>query len=361
MTGDLAGDFRAARQVLESAAREKVFPAAVAETGTASETLWRTSVGRLTYDDNAPPASAETVFDLASLTKVLATTGLVLEAAAAGTLGLDDPVRLWLPSWRGPDRAGATIRHLLLHASGLPGWLPLYEKHAGRDQYESAIAETPLEYEPATRSVYSDLGFILLGFILEDMGGSLAGQASRLFERLGARDLRFLPPAEWRVRTAPTRLPPFQERPAKPAQRRPLVGEVDDDNAWALGGVSGHAGLFGTVGGVSAVARAWLRATTGAGYKGFAAPADLVREFTRRGNVPGSSRALGWDTMLPGSSCGERMSPLAFGHTGWTGTSVWVDPVRGFYAVLLTNRVHPTPGDDARIRAVRRAFHDALA
>lgn len=345
-------DFTAARRVLEEAIETKVVPAAVAEVGTSSGEAWRTADGRLTFDSDAPAASLDTVFDLASLTKVLATTTLALEAAGAGTPGLDDPVGRWLPHWNEAGRSAITIRHLLLHASGLPAWLPLFEQHSGLEAFERAILGTPLEYEPGTRSVYSDLGFILLGFVLERAGGApLSAQASALFSRMGAPGLGYLPPESSRQRTAPARAD---------SPRGLLQGVVDDDNAWALGGVSGHAGLFGTVREVGIVARAWLRAATGKPGSGLAANRALVEEFVTRGSVPESSRALGWDTMLPESSCGSRMSASAFGHTGWTGTSLWIDPARGFYAVLLTNRVHPTAGDDAGIRRVRRAFHDAI-
>ncbi len=344
--------FGAARRVLEEAIETKVAPAAVAEIGTSGGEPWRAAEGRLTFDGNAPAASLDTVFDLASLTKVLATTTLVLEAAADGTLGLDDPVARWLPAWNEADRKFVTTRHLLLHSSGLPAWLPLFQQHSGPEAFERAICATPLEYEPGSRSVYSDLGFILLGFVLERARGKpLSSQASALFSRLGAPGLGYLPPGSLRQRTAPAR---------SDSSRGPLQGVVDDDNAWALGGVSGHAGLFGTVKEVGVVARAWLCAATGRPGSGLAASRALVEEFVTRGNVPGSSRALGWDTMTPEASCGNRMSARAYGHTGWTGTSLWIDPARDFYAVLLTNRVHPTAGDDAGIRRLRRAFHDAI-
>jgi CubicO group peptidase (beta-lactamase class C family) len=165
-----------------------------------------------------------------------------------------------------------------------------------------------------------------------------------------AGDLQFNPPAAWTRRTAPARY--------SDVRQRVLLGEVDDDNAWALGGAAGHAGLFGTADAVGECARHVLQVLGG---RIGAFGRDLLQAFiARRTDVPGSSRALGWDTMLPSSSCGTRMSATAFGHTGFTGTSLWIDPGRDVYVVLLTNRVHPQPGDAAAITQVRRDVHDAV-
>jgi CubicO group peptidase (beta-lactamase class C family) len=164
------------------------------------------------------------------------------------------------------------------------------------------------------------------------------------------QDLQFHPPPNWKHRSAPTRDKPFRGGR--------IASEVDDDNAWALGGAAGHSGLFGTAAAVGECARHVLQVLEG---RTGAFRADTLRTFiARRTDVPGSSRALAWDTMLPTSSCGSRMSPGAFGHTGYTGTSLWIDPVRGIYVVLLTNRVHPHADDGDRITALRRAVHDAV-
>jgi CubicO group peptidase (beta-lactamase class C family) len=342
------------RALLHEAIAARAFPAAVVEVGTPREVLWREAFGTLTYEADAPPAGDDTIFDLASLTKVLATTTLVMEAVEAGRLGLDDRVARWIPEWRSPDREAATLRDLLAHCSGLTGWLPLFRDHAGRADYQHAIATLPLEYRPRAQSVYSDLGFILLGFILEDAARQpLGDQAAALVARLELPDLAFRPPAAWRPRTAPTEIDPWRGRL--------LVGEVHDENCWALGGVTGHTGLFGSVAGVGRFARIVLQAIAGRGAPGEAGllPAGRLREFLGKSDVPGSSRALGWDTMLPTSSCGTRLSAAAFGHTGFTGTSLWIDPVRGAYVVFLTNRVHPTRRNEA-ILAIRPRLHDAI-
>ena len=343
--------FAAPRSVLQRAVDRRVFPAACAEVGSAGQPLWRESFGRLTYAADAPAAREDTVFDLASLTKVLATTPLVMRQVERGTLALDDPLAQYLPRWRGADRETVTLRDLLAHASGLPAHRPFHQRLRGREAFETAICETPLEYAPRSSSVYSDLGFMLLGFVLEDIA-PLASQFDALRLQMGGiQDLQFHPPALWRARTAPTRDDPG---------RGLIVGAVDDDNTWALGGAAGQAGVFGTAGAVGECARHLLQVL--AGRVGAFRRETLVTFVTRRGDVPGSSRALGWDTMLPTSSCGTRMSPRAFGHTGFTGTSLWIDPDRGLYSVLLTNRVHPHADDRSRegIREVRRAFHDAV-
>jgi CubicO group peptidase (beta-lactamase class C family) len=352
--------FDRAAEVLLDGILDRAFPAAVAEVGRKDGPIWRRPFGTLTYDAGASNTTNETVFDLASLTKVIATTTLAMRAVDEGLLTVADPVRSKLPEWRGTDRESVTIRDLLAHCSGLPAYLPFFRDHAGRVEFEPAIAHVPLEYDPRSGSVYSDLGFMLLGFILEDVRGAsrqpgrfdpsvtLASQFRRIASFITAEPLTFNPPRPWRPRTAPTEIDSWRGRL--------LVGEVHDENTWALGGAAGHAGLFGTAGAVGAFARAALQ--TIAGDHVLAQPATF-REFIRQTDVPGSSRALGWDTTLPTSSCGRRMSSTAIGHTGFTGTSLWIDWERDVYVVLLTNRVHPTR-ENNRIQPIRPAFHDAV-
>ena len=342
-------EFAGARDLLQTAVAAKAFPAAVVEVGDATAPLWREPFGRLTYDPNSPPTSNDTIFDLASLTKVLSTTPLVMQQVERGAMGLEDPVGRYLDTWRGTDRAGVTIRDLLAHASGLPAWLPFFREHRGRHAFEQAIAATRLEYGPRSTSVYSDLGFMLLGFIL-DAGVPLANRFDTMFAQMGiVQEVQFTPPKLWQRRTAPTEHDSWRGRL--------LVGEVHDENAYALGGVAGHAGLFGTSAAVGDYARHLLQILDG--RTGAFSRDTLMTFITRQTSIPGSSRALGWDTMLPTSSCGTCMSPRAFGHTGFTGTSLWIDPDRGVYVVLLTNRVHPTRDNDA-MKQLRPALHDAV-
>jgi CubicO group peptidase (beta-lactamase class C family) len=354
---DLEG-IEAARSLLARSVRDRIFPAAVVEVGGSGGSIWREAFGHLTFDEGTPAAGEDTYFDLASLTKPIATTSAVMQLAATGALDIRERVAAFFTEWRGNDREAATVQDLLEHASGLAPRL-VDQPPAGRREFEHDICVMRLESTPRTRAVYSDLGFILLGFIAADRGRrSLASQFEEIArqEIPGQEDqLRFGAPEAARARTAPSR--PMDDD----ARRgRLLVGEVHDTYAAALGGVAGHSGLFGTAPAVGTFAR---RALLGArGDQSIPAPLSppLVARFTRRSSVAGSSRALGWDTMLPTSSCGTRLSPAAFGHVGFTGTSLWIDPVLDRYFVLLTNRACDG-GTLGQMRDVRRAFHDLLA
>jgi CubicO group peptidase (beta-lactamase class C family) len=342
-------DFSGAAGIVERGVGEHAFPAAVVEVGRRDAVLWQQPFGRLDYESDSPATRLDTIFDLASLTKVIATTSLVMRLVERRALALDDPIRQWIPEWRGTDREHVTVRSLLSHSSGLTAWLPFFRDHTGRQEFQHAICALPLEYKPDTQSIYSDLGFILLGFIIEDAGGSpFQSQAQALVAEVTDAPLLFNPPIELRPAIAPT------EQDAWRGRR--LVGEVHDENCWALGGASGHAGLFGTAKAVGDFARAMLGALNGTDAR--LATATTARVFVSRAGVPGS-RALGWDTMLPTSSCGTKMSASAFGHTGFTGTTLWIDRDREIYVVLLTNRVNPTR-ENTRIQQVRPALHDAV-
>ena len=347
--------------MLLEAIAARVFPAAAVEIGSSAGALWTEAFGTLTFAEDASGTSAATVFDLASLTKVIATTTAILQLAGLGALRLDERLTALFEEWRGADREGVTIADLLEHSSGLAARLA-DPAGSSRREFEHDICTMPLEYAPRRRSIYSDLGFILLGFIVADRGTPIPGSggpAVSLESVVSALDgrsdpLMFTPPSAIAARAAPT-MPMTND-----ARRgRMLAGEVHDDYAAALGGVAGHAGLFGTAPAVGRFARTMLRAARGdAGVPAAFGPA-LVRRFITRSPVPGSSRALGWDTMLPTSSCGTRMTAAAFGHVGFTGTSLWIDPGRDRYFVLLTNRACGG-GTLDQMRDVRRAFHDAL-
>lgn len=348
----------AARELLLRAIAARLFPAAVAEVGDRSGVLWREAFGTLTFDDGRPTV-ASTIFDLASLTKPIATTSIVLDLIAQGRLQLSDTLTTFFDEWRGTDREHVTVRDLLEHASGLAARLP-DQPSASRRELEHDICSLPLEYAPRTKSLYSDLGFLLLAFLAADRYGQ---PVDAVFERIrdripcteSDRVLAFGVPDNVRDRTAPT-----QPLPEDPRRGRRLVGEVHDNYAAALGGIAGHAGLFGNAAGIGGFARAMLAGALGDTSLPPPFSPALVTQATTRSDVPGSSRALGWDTMLPTSSCGARMSAGAFGHVGFTGTSLWIDPRRTRYFVLLTNRVCGG-GNEADIKEVRRAFHDALA
>jgi CubicO group peptidase (beta-lactamase class C family) len=339
--------FTEARRILESSIASRAFPAAVIEVGRRAHVLWREAFGRLTFEAEAA-ADATTIFDLASLTKVIATATLAMKCVASGRLALDTPIAECLPDWRGASRELATIRHLLDHSSGLPAHRDLWRSAAGRRAFEQAICTMPLERAPGTVAVYSDLGFILLGFVLEDASGQRLDETAADIEAHTGSILRYTPGTAFVPRIAPTELDEWRGRL--------LRGDVHDENAAALGGSAGHAGLFGTAAAVGAFAHAIIEtfdATTWLGTP------SMMRTFASRTGVPGSSRALAWDTMLPTSSCGSLLSPSAIGHTGFTGTSLWIDWERDLYVVLLTNRVHPSRSNEALL-AIRPRVHDAI-
>jgi CubicO group peptidase (beta-lactamase class C family) len=355
-----------ARALLVRAIDDRLFPAVVVEIGDGERILWREALGTLTFEPGAAAAHEHTIFDLASLAKPIVTTSVIVQLVMDGAMRLDEPLSSFFAEWRGPDRESATVQDLLEHAAGLAARL-VDVPPAGRREFEHEICTMALEYPRRTQSIYSDLGFILLGFAAADRGGdTLDHQFARILARLSdagvsgigfteARGLTFHVPAVLREETAPT-LPMDEDV----RRGRMLIGEVHDNYAAALGGVAGHAGLFGSAPAVGAFARAVLRAARGDETIPSPLSPALVAQATRKTTVAGSSRALGWDTMLPTSSCGIEMSPAAFGHPGFTGTSVWIDPVLERYFVLLTNRVCGG-GPPASMRVVRRAFHDAVS
>lgn len=283
--------------------------------------------GKLALGDPARP-DGHTIYDLASLTKVVATTTLAMFAVQEGRLDLDAPVQRYLPAFRGRGKERVTIRHLLTHTSGLPTDRPLWRQSPNADSALRLVNATRLDTMPGARTVYSDLGAIVLGEVLEHVYGSRLDRlaAQRIFRPLGMGSTGFRPSPRLRARIAATEY--------DSAWRKRMVrGEVHDEKAAWLGGVAGHAGLFGSAVDLLTFGE-WMLAGRAA---------TVRREFTRRQNVvPGSSRALGWDTPAPGSSAGHWLDSTSFGHTGFTGTSLWIDPTRELVIVLLANRVHPT-------------------
>jgi len=312
------------------------------------------------------PLDGGWLFDVASLTKVMATGTLAARLVAAGALDLSAPAWRWLPGFAGA-KAGITVRHLLAHTGGLAAWRPLHrpaDEHpeAAAMAVEAAIAAAPLEAPPGARAVYSDLGFIALGMLLERLAGAPLDVLcdERVFGPLGLGSTCFLPDRAPRLaagRRAAHRFVPTVVRETGEERR----ARVHDDNARALGGVAGHAGLFATAADAAALGQAWLDAL--AGRSSFL-PQEVARAFAARDGAPGSTRALAWDTpSLQGSAIGSRLGrgPRgAIGHLGFTGCSLWLDLDRELVAVLLTNH-SPRVGDQEPIRSFRRRFHDAVA
>ncbi len=351
-SGGVARGLPEVDRVLDRFLAEGAFPGGVLAVGHRGALVHLRPFGRLSGGDGAPEVAADTIYDLASLTKVVATTAMAMILVDEERLDLDSPVRDFLPRFEGAGKEKVTVRHLLTHSSGVDWWAPLYQEITGKKAYLERIQAMDLAYEPGTRSKYSDLGLILLGEILERVAGESldAFVRRRVFEPLGMRDTRFRPGPELLARIAPTE--------DDPGRGRVLRGEVHDENAHALGGVAPHAGLFSTAGDLARFAQMMLYGGVFEHQRLFSRA--TMETFTAKAGVPGSDRALGWDTKSPeGSSAGSLFSPRSYGHTGFTGTSIWIDPDRELFVILLTNRVHPTR-DNTLIRQVRPAVADAV-
>ena len=336
--------------VLDRAARDSAFPGAIAIVGTHSGILAQHAVGTLDWRESASP-DARTLWDLASLTKVVALTGAATILTERGKLDLDAPVQRYLPEWRGGDKERVTVRHLLTHSSGLPSWRPLYKEASSPEGALRLVLETALDTAPGARMVYSDLGAILLGQIVERISGTSLDKfvQANLFGPLGMAETRYRPPASLRRRIAPTEIDPWRQRH--------LRGEVHDENAYALGGVSAHAGLFSTAADLSRLARMYLNGGVLDGVR--VLDSATIARFTAVQDPRLSHRALGWETASGSNSGGGLMSPTAFGHTGFTGTSIWIDPGNDVFVLLLTNRVNPTR-ENRKIGGVRVRLADAV-
>ncbi|MFL5578488.1 MAG: serine hydrolase domain-containing protein [Gemmatimonadaceae bacterium] len=332
------------------------FPGAAVLVGRRGGAVWARGYGHLSWAAGSPAVDPDaTVYDLASLTKVVATTTAAMILYDEGRLRLDDPVAKYLPAFAGGAKSRVTVRQLLTHRSGLPAGRGL-----GRDRHSPAEARrlvlaTPLQYAPGARTLYSDAGFEVLGFVVEAAARQPldAFVEKRVFRPLGMRHTAFRPGAALRLRAAPTE--PRRDGGA------PLRGVVHDDEAAALGGVAGHAGLFSTAGDLAVFAQMLLDGGT---FNGVRIVRDsTVALFTRPG--PGW-RGLGWETCYGGGSCGQVMGERAFGHTGFTGTSLWIDPDRETFVIVLANwahtdRDHPTPPPNAVLHDVRADVADVAA
>ncbi len=304
--------------------------------------------------------SADTIYDVASLTKPIVTTTAIMMLAQRGDIDLNAPVERYLPDFaaakaKDPDpswRAHVTIRTLLLHDSGLPAHIEFFKKAKGKQAVLAAVEAEPLVREPGKQIEYSDLGFILLGEIVEQLTGATLDDLARreIFTPLGMKSSLFNPPKSMRAQIAPTEMDVTY-------RKRLIQGEVHDENAWAMGGVAGHAGLFSTADDIAAFAQMLLNGGIYAHHR--LLRRSTIDTFTARVAVGDSARALGWDVPVDPSSSGHYFSPRSFGHTGFTGTSLWIDPQRKLFVVLLTNRVNPTRDND-KIRQVRPALHDAI-
>jgi CubicO group peptidase (beta-lactamase class C family) len=342
--------FAAAYSILEQGVSEQAFPGAAFGVLLADEVLALDGVGGFTYDQPTEAVTASTVYDLASLTKVIATTSMAMLLFQRGQLSLDQPLVQIFPAFAQGETAGArhqvTLRMLLAHTSGLAGYVRLFEVALGRDELLDACLRLPLEAAPGSRAEYSDPGFILLGRALELIAGeSLEDFCSReVFTPLDMTSTRFRPPAGWR-----SAIPPTEEDLT--FRQRIIQGEVQDENCFVLGGIGGHAGLFSNALDPLLYAQSLLS-------RRLFTP-ETIRLFTTRALPAASSRALGWDTPSQPSSSGKFFSCHSAGHLGYSGTSLWIDFERQLTVVLLTNRTWPHRQSQG-IRRIRPAFHDAV-
>lgn len=321
------------------------YPGAAVVVGRGGYAVVKRGYGHLGWTSDSPNADEHSIYDLASLTKVVGTTAAIMVLYDEGKIDLDAPVRHYVPAFSGGMKDLVTVRHLLTHRSGLPPGRDLWRSASSPAEARRQVLETPLYCRPGDCYEYSDLGADVLGFVVETVSGQRmdAFLTQRVYGPLGMNDTYFRPPAPLRNRIAPTEV--------APPRGYPLRGEVHDENAYALGGVAGHAGLFSSAADLSIFAQTLLNGGQYAGVRVFAD--TTVRLFTRRS---AGTRALGWDTCNNRGSCGSLMGENAFGHTGFTGTSLWVDPERNMFVVLLTNRVH-----EARARRPAKVIADVRA
>ena len=308
--------------------------------------------GAIHYAADAPTVDPTTIYDLASLTKVVATTTAAMILEEEGKLDLSRTVQSYLPEFDAPDKAAITVRMLLTHRGGLEAFAPLWRDTKGRNEYLTQINMRPLRGAPGSLVVYSDWDFVLMGLVIERITGTTldAFVAARVFGPLGMSSTRFSPD------TTDASLMQRVVFTALDTLRGQLHGSVHDPNAWALGGVAGHAGLFGSARDLAVFAQTLLNGGTYGGMR-IVKPSTVARWTSSQD--PASSRALGWDTPSAVSSAGRYFSPRSFGHTGYTGTSMWIDPERGLFVVLLMNRVN-SRGEATRHVQLRRDVADAV-
>ena len=365
--------FRAAREVLERAVEERAFPGAAWSVLLDGDIVALDAVGRFTYEPSSPEVTPGTVYDVASLTKVMVTTAMAMllydkgrgnrnrpANEQRGVLDLEARLGDILPGFvvgmeHGSHKERVTLRMLLAHSSGLPGYGRLFEQHHTPEGMLRAALHLPLEAQPGTREEYSDIGFILLGKALEVLSGDLMVRffAREIASPLGMETARFCPPADWQ-----THIPPTEDD--RVYRGRVVQGEVQDENCHALGGVAGHAGLFSNALDVLRFAACILAEGRTAHGRQLFQPETIRLFATRQPEPAGTSRALGWDTPSEPSSSGKHFSPSSIGHLGYAGTSLWIDRERRVAVVLLTNRTWPDRANKA-IQTVRPEFHDAIA
>jgi len=367
--------WREVEQAFDEAVGAGVMPGATAVVRRGEEIVFEGAFGCRSLVPERTPVSLETVFDLSSLTKALATSVAVMLLSCDGRLRLEDRVTRFFHNFAVHGKSGVTFRHLLAHCSGLPAWRPFYQRiaeverggkvnfmatHEAKEFVYDAIHREKPEAAPGKKTIYSDLGFILLGQAVEQLSGFTLDRfcRRRIFHPLGLESIGFIDISMTRSRHLKPVAAMFAPTEICPWRKRLLVGEVDDENAYAMGGVAGHAGMFAPAREVDALVHELIACYAG---RGELVPQSVIRRFwSRDGTVDGSTWALGWDNpSAEGSSSGHHFSPAAVGHLGFTGPSIWIEPEREIAVTLLTNRVHPRRDNEA-IRAFRPKIHDLI-
>jgi CubicO group peptidase (beta-lactamase class C family) len=340
--------------ILQEAIDQRAFPGSAVAVTHHGRLVALKALGRFTYEPNSPPVTPATLFDLASLTKVVATTAMAMVLYERGLLDLDTPVTAITPEFnhaaeKDSRRGNVTLRMLLAHSSGLPAYEKLFLKSHTRDELLQAAFATPLASDPSTRAEYSDIGFIILGTALERLADEPLDRFCQreIFALPGMANTAYNPPPKIRAEIPPT-------ADDQTFRHRVIQGEVQDENASVLGGVAPHAGLFAPAIDLARFSQCMLD-----DGRPILRP-ETVALFTRRESAPvGTSRTLGWDTPSTPSQSGKYFLENSFGHLGYTGTSLWIDPQRQLSITLLSNRTWPDCSNQA-IKQVRPRFHDAV-
>jgi CubicO group peptidase (beta-lactamase class C family) len=347
--------FQRAFNVLRSGIDQRAFPGAAVAITHHGTLIAHKGLGHFTYDAISLAVTAETVYDLASVTKVIATATACMILYDRGLFKLDQPLVELLPGFDGSSsgqkdaRRQITLRMLLAHSSGLPAYIKLFQTAHNKDELLQQALQIPLTAAPGSRAEYSDIGFILLGQALEKLSGDPLGQFCQreIFAKLNLAHTCFNPTDSMKQAIPPT-------EDDRTFRHRLIHGEVNDENASVMGGVAGHAGCFSTALDVSLFAQCMLRGGSPLVKK------ETLEIFTRRQDSPaGTSHALGWDTPSQPSQSGKYFSSRSYGHLGYTGTSLWIDPDRQLSVTLLTNRTWPDRSSQS-IKQIRPAFHDAV-
>jgi CubicO group peptidase (beta-lactamase class C family) len=345
-------DFIEVEKVITDAISDSAFPGAVILVWKDAKTILEKPFGHFTYKQNSNKVKLNTIYDLASLTKVLATTTGAMICIDKKLFSLNDEVSKYIPSFASNGKVKVTIKNLLLHNSGLPAWKKYYGKNLSKEEILNDIYKSESEFEPGTKTLYSDLGMIVLGKVIEEVSKKSFDEFcnQEIFIPLKMNDTFFNPPDSIQNRIAPTEVDNYW-------RMKLIRGEVHDENSSLLGGVAGHAGLFSTAADITKLIEILINNGDVNGNQFI--KKETVELFISKKSSK-NKRLLGWDLKYgKGSSAGNNFSVESYGHTGFTGTSIWIDPVKNLFVVFLTNRVYPSR-ENKKILHIRPKLHDAV-